>query len=84
MEKIIISGHARKQMEIRGISEIDVIAAIENGDLIFKEKNHRLGLKRYSKLKMDFDDLTVVWFYNKTDQKEVITVYWRRRGDWYG
>lgn len=80
---VIISKHARKQMAVRGITDLDVLQAIEAGELIFKEVNHRFGLKKYTKLPMEKDDLIVVWF-SKGEEIHVVTVYWRRKGDWYG
>lgn len=81
---IAIPKHARKQMEKRGIEETDAVEALENGETIFKEVNHRFGLKRYNKLRVGSEDLVVVWFYNKNNEKEIVTVYWRKRGIWDG
>ena len=81
---IVISKHAKKQIEKRGIAQTDVIEALENGEKIFEERNSRFGLKKYNKLRIGPEDIVVVWFYNKKNEKEVITVYWRKKGDWYG
>ena len=77
--QIVIPKHAEQQMEKRGISRIELLEAIEFGELIFEEKNHRFGLKKYSKLKTEKDDLIAVWFYNKKNQIQVVTTYWRRK-----
>lgn len=74
-----IPRHARKEMNKRRIDEIDVIECLEHGEVITEEKNGRFGLKRYSKLKGMESDLIVIWFFNKNDDKEVVTAYWRRR-----
>jgi|GEM_PF-5115880 hypothetical protein len=76
---IKITRHARQGMEKRGISEIDIIECLEHGEVIIEEINGRVGLKKYSKLEGKKSDLIVIWFFNKKDDKEVVTAYWRRR-----
>ena len=75
---VIISKHTRRQMEKRGISEEEVIETVKNCDIIFEEKNDRMGKKRYSKLPLKLKSLIVIWFINKNGEEEVITAYWRR------
>lgn len=74
-----IAGHARRQIEKRGILLEDIEEAVEHGEVIIEEMNHRFGLKKFSKLEGLASDLIVIWHWNKRDEKEVITAYWRRR-----
>ncbi|HLD48820.1 MAG TPA: DUF4258 domain-containing protein [archaeon] len=76
---IVIPKHAIKQMKKRGISDIDVIEAIERGDIVIEEANGRFGTKKYSKMKCLLDDMIVIWFFNKKGDKVVVTAYWRGR-----
>jgi hypothetical protein len=75
---IIIPPHARKQMEKRGIDEVDVIETVRSCEIIFEQINERFGVKKYSKLPLGFKSLIVVWYVNKNGEEEVITTYWRR------
>lgn len=74
-----IPRHAKRQIEKRGILLEDVEEAVEHGEIIMEEMNHRFGLKKFSKLEGLASDLIVVWQWNKRDEKEVVTAYWRRR-----
>lgn len=76
--RVIISKHARRQMEKRGVYEQDVAACVIDGEEVFEQQNGRFGVKHYSKLKGAMSDLIVVWRFKKLD-KEVVTVYWRSR-----
>lgn len=75
---VLISKHAIKQMEKRGVYESDVIACINDGEVTFAQENGRFGVKYYGKLKGLTADLIIVWRFRKSE-KEVITVYWRNR-----
>lgn len=76
---IKIPRHAKQRIEKRRISKIDIIECLEHGEVIMEEVNGRVGLKKYSKLEGKESDLIVIWFFNKKDDKEVVTAYWRRR-----
>lgn len=76
---IKISKHKKKRMKERGVDETDITNALESGDVMFEELNGRFGTKRYSKLEGLMRDLIVIWFMNEDDEKEVVTIYWRRR-----
>ncbi len=75
---IIILPYVRKQMEKRGIDELDVIETVKSCEIIFEQINERFGVKKYSKLPLGFKSLIVVWYVNKNGEEEVITTYWRR------
>ena len=75
---VIISKHTRRQMEKRGITEEEVIETLKNCNVIFEEKNDRIGLKRYSKLPFKLKSLIVIWFVNRSEEEEIVTAYWRR------
>lgn len=75
---IIIPPHARKQMEKRGIDEVDVIETVRSCEIILEQINERFRVKKYSKLPLGFKSLIVVWCINKNGEEEVITTYWRR------
>jgi len=79
---VIISDHAKKQLVKRGITENEVVEAIENCEIIFEETDARFGKKKYSKFPLGLKSLIVVWFINKSSEEEVITAYWRRNRKW--
>lgn len=74
-----LSMHARKGRRKRGIEEIDVMEALERGEVVMEEVNGRFGLKKYSKLEGKESDLIVIWFSNRSGENEVVTAYWRRK-----
>ena len=59
-------------------TEEEVIETLKNGNVIFEEKNDRIGLKRYSKLPLKLKSLIVIWFVNRNGEEEIVTAYWRR------
>jgi len=79
---VFIPPHAKKQMEQRGIDEMEVLEAIKNCEVIFEETNKRFGVKKYSKLPLGLRSLIVVWIINEQGQEEVVTAYWRRNKKW--
>ncbi|MEW5955435.1 MAG: DUF4258 domain-containing protein [Candidatus Micrarchaeota archaeon] len=76
---MIVPRHAREQMRKRGIGEAEVSEALKSGSVVFEEVNGRFGTKKYTAMGFGDRDLVVVWFRNKTDEEEVVTVYWRRK-----
>ena len=64
-------------MNKRGVSEEEVREVLEHGELLFTEIDKRFGVKKYSGLWLGKERLVVVWYHNKKDEKEVITIYWR-------
>jgi len=76
---VVISKHARRQLEKRGLSEIDIAEALDKGEMIFSERNSRFGIKHHSKADFPNNKLVVVWFWNKKQEKEVVTVFWRKK-----
>jgi len=74
-----IPQHAKNQLVKRGINEIDVIETVEGGKIIIEEINGRFGLKKYSRMRGLARDLIVAWFFNKKEEKEIVTAYWRGR-----
>ena len=79
---VIISQHAKDQLEKRGITESEVIETIMNCKIIMEEKDARFGIKKYSKLPLGLKSLIVIWFINDKHEEEVITAYWRRNRKW--
>ncbi|MBI5176930.1 DUF4258 domain-containing protein [Candidatus Micrarchaeota archaeon] len=75
---IVIPRHAARQLEKRGISGDDVSEAVEHGEVIIEEANHRFGLKKFSKMEGLSGSLIVIWRHGRNDDKVVVTAYWRR------
>ena len=76
---VVISKHAKKQLEKRGLIEADVIEALEKGEEIYDQINSRLGKKIYSSVDVGANSLIAVWFWNRGGEKQIVTVYWRRK-----
>ncbi len=74
-----LSAHAKKQLEKRGISELEAQDTVERGEEIFCEINGRFGTKHYSKTDYDDSSLVAVWFWSRDGSKEIVTVYWRHK-----
>ena len=79
---VIILKHAKEQLVKRGITENEVVEAIKNCEIIFEVTDARFGTTKYIKFPLGLKSLIVVWFYNKNNEDEVITAYWRRNRKW--
>ena len=74
---MIISDHARKEMEQSGISEEEVQQCLKHGELEIRQVIK--GEIRYGK-KLIFKDKTIMVIYTLSkDEERVITVYIIRR-----
>lgn len=76
---MIISEHAKEEMEVSGITEEEVKACLESGELEIKQIVD--AETRYGN-KMTFKDKTIIVIYTyRGEEKRVITAYpiWRKK-----
>ena len=76
---VVISEHAKKQIGKRGITEEEVADIVEHGEVTHEERDDRFGTKKHCRLDCGGAYLVVIWFYNRKGEKEVATVFWRRK-----
>lgn len=81
--RITIPSHAKKQITKRGLLEDEVKRCIQFGEIAFEEIDERFGKKFASKIDFGNQYLFVIWKYNKKDEIEIITAYWRKK-KWSG
>lgn len=77
---MIITPHAREEMEASGITEEEVKACLECGELEIKQVVK--GEMRYGN-RIDFKDKTIIVIYTyRSEKKRVITCYPIKRKKW--
>lgn len=78
--RMIISLHAREEMEKSGITEEEVSLCLEHGEKVIKQIVK--GEVRYGN-EMSFKEKTIIIIYTEREEgKRVITVYPVRRKKW--
>lgn len=76
---MIVSEHAKEEMEASGITEEEVNACLENGELEIKQVVD--GETRYGN-KITLKDKTIIVIYTyRGEEKRIITAYpvWRKK-----
>ncbi|MEK6921692.1 MAG: DUF4258 domain-containing protein [Nanoarchaeota archaeon] len=76
---MIISDHAKEEMEASGITEEEVKACLENGELEIKQIVD--GETRYGNKIMLKDKTIIVIYTYRGEEKRIITAYpvWRKK-----
>ena len=76
---MIISDHAKEEMEASGITEEEVKACLENGELEIKQIVD--GETRYGNKIMLKDKTIIVIYTYRGEEKRIVTAYpvWRKK-----
>jgi len=77
---MILSEHARQEMQASGVSEEEIIACLEHGELEYQKVIR--GEMRYLR-RIDFKDKTIMVAYTyQESETRVITCYTHNRKKW--